>query len=348
VSTPFHPHRRAARHWPAWRYNAAVLSSRLSDVSRAHGNLLGRMIDVSPALRNRANLEALTGNVLAIGAIGGEILKREAVRASLIRRLGVEASGVVTDDRAEALVAMVLDATVHRSDALTVERLWTWHAALFSGRIAGTARVHIGRWRDDSVCTQMPRFLAWANEEVGDPLLIKAGVAHLWLLALKPFDDGNRRIATSVSDLFLSRADGISLRFYSLSAQIACEFHDYHDVLQRIRKGLLDVTDWLVWFLDALGRAFAGAHVALDKVLFKTRWAQRWAGTPMNARQAAVISRLLEGDEGRLTRRKWAALAACGPDTALRDISELLTLGMLRKLPEGGCTTAYELAQLTD
>jgi Fic family protein len=190
--------------------------------------------------------------------------------------------------------------------------------------------------------------LAWANEETGDPMLIKAGLAHLWLVTLHPFDDGNGRIARAVGDLFLARADGSSQRFYSLSAQIQRERRDYYDVLERTQKGSLDVTGWLAWFLGTLGRAIASTQTTLDVVLIKARFWQRWAlsgqGLSLNERQVKLLNRLLDGFEGRLTSSKWGAIAKCSPDTALRDITQLLEQGVLKKSPGGGRSTGYELA----
>jgi Fic family protein len=187
------------------------------------------------------------------------------------------------------------------------------------------------------------RFLTWFNAETSEPLLIKAALAHLWFVTIHPFDDGNGRIARAVGDLLLARADNSPQRFYSLSAQIQRERNDYYDILERTQKGTLDVTPWLRWFLGALDRAIDDAQHTLDAVLAKARFWQRWAGTSLNARQVKLLNRLLDGFEGKLTSGKWAAIAKCSSDTALRDINELLEIGVLRKAQGGGRSTAYEL-----
>ena len=178
------------------------------------------------------------------------------------------------------------------------------------------------------------------------PPLLKAGLAHLWFVTLRPFDDGNGRIARAVGDLFLARADGSPQRFYSLSAQIQRERKAYYDILERTQKESMDVTEWLAWFLAALHRAVDQAQHSLDAVLTKTRFWQRWAApssAPLNERQARLVNRLLDGFEGKLTSSKWAAIAQCSPDTALRDITGLLARGVLRKSDAGGRSTSYEL-----
>jgi Fic family protein len=356
--------------WPGWHYDLSVLAGPLIEVSRTQGLLLGRLADVGLALRDQAGLAALTEDVVKTSAIEGEVLNVESVRSSIARRLGVDIGAVAPVDRSvEGVVEMVLDATLQSVEPLTAERLFGWHAALFPTGYSGMTKIAIGQWRDDAdgfmqvisgpvgrrkihfqappaavLPLEMARFIAWANEQTDEPALIKAGLAHLWFLTLHPFDDGNGRIARAVSDLFLARADGNSQRFYSLSAQIQRERKDYYDVLERTQKGTLDVTGWLSWFLGTLGRAIASAQTTLDAVWVKARFWQRWAGTPLNERQVKMLNRLLDGFEGKLTSSKWGAIAKCSPDTALRDITQLLERGVLKKSPGGGRSTGYELA----
>ena len=173
--------------------------------------------------------------------------------------------------------------------------------------------------------------------------LIKAGLTHLWFVTLHPFDNGNGRIARAIGDLLLARADGSPQRFYSLSAQIQRERKAYYDILEHTQKASLDITGWLAWFLDTLHRAVDQAQHTLDGVLTKARFGQRWAATPLNERPVKLLNRLLDGFEGKLTTSKWATIAKCSPDTALRDITELLARGVLRKSAAGGRSTSYEL-----
>lgn len=368
-----------AGDWPQWRYDLGALAQPLAEVSRAQGLLLGRLADVGLALRDQASLEALTEDVVRTSEIEGERLDAQSVRSSIARRLGVDIGALAPVDRnVEGVVEMVLDATANCMGTLTSERLFGWHAALFPTGYSGLARITVGGWRDDAngpmqvvsgplhrqrVHFEAPpaerleretaRFLAWANSTSGEPPLLKAGLAHLWFVTLHPFDDGNGRIARALGDLFLARADGSPQRFYSLSAQIQRERKGYYGMLERTQKGSLDVTEWLLWFLAALQRALEQAHLGLDAVLAKTRfWQQLQQGpapgaAPLNERQQKLLNRLLDGFEGKLTSSRWAAIAHCSPDTALRDISDLLARGVLRKTAAGGRSTSYELNQPT-
>lgn len=207
----------------------------------------------------------------------------------------------------------------------------------------GRQRVHFEAPPADRLPVEMTLLLEWVNSNGDDHPLLKAGLAHLWLVTLHPFDDGNGRIARAVGDLLLARADGCPQRFYSLSAQIQHERRGYYDILERTQKGSLDVTPWLRWFLENLTQAILSAQQTLDTVLAKSRFWQHWATTPMNERQIKVLNRLLDGFEGKLTSSKWAAIAKCSPDSALRDLNELLALGVLHKSAAGGRSTSYEL-----
>ncbi len=356
--------------WPAWRFDLSALATPLADVSRAQGMLAGRLADIGLALRDEASLAALTEDVVKTSAIEGETLNVASVRSSIARRLGVDIGALAPVDRhVEGVVDMVLDATIHAAAPVTEARLFGWHAALFPTGYSGLSRITVGGWRTDAsgpmqvvsgpigrqrvhfeappaarLTHEIARFLAWLNAEPVEPLLIQAGLAHLWFVTLHPFDDGNGRIARALGDLVLARADRSPQRFYSLSAQIQRERNAYYDVLERTQRGSLDVTEWLAWFLDTLGRAIDHAHTTLDAVLVKARFWQRCAGFAMNARQAKVMNRLLDGFEGKLTTTKWAALAKCSQDTALRDIAELVERGVLRRSSSGGRSTSYELA----
>jgi Fic family protein len=306
-----------------------------------------------------------------VGTVRVSAATIKSVRSSIARRLGVDIGALAPVDRhVEGVVEMVLDATGHCAESLTQERLFGWHAALFPTGYSGLVKIRVGAWRDDangpmqvvsgptqrqrvhyeappaaSLEGEVTNFLAWANSATVEPALIKAGLAHLWLVTLHPFEDGNGRIARAVGDLFLARAESSPQRFYSLSAQIQRERKAYYDMLECTQKGTLDVTEWLSWFLGALLRAMGSAQQTLDAVLAKARSWHRWAETPLNERQVKLLNRLLDGFDGKLTSSKWAAIAKCSPDSALRDISQLISLGVLRKMDAGGRSSAYELAE---
>lgn len=355
--------------WPHFTFDTAALSAPLAQVHRAQGQLMGRMAELGMGQREQATLQVLTQEVIKTSEIEGERLSLDAVRSSIARKLGMDIGALAPSDRhVDGVVDAVLDATRNFDQALSVERLFGWHAALFPTGYSGRLRITVAAWRTDAsgpmevvsgavgretvhftappadtLPAQTEKFLQWFNAAPVGDALIKAGLAHLWLVTLHPFDDGNGRISRAVGDMALARAEGTSQRFYSFSAQIQRERKDYYDQLEATQKGPLDVTPWLSWFLGCLLRAVQGADATLAGVLDKAQFWQRWAGTPMNERQIKVLNRVLEGFEGKLTNAKWAALGKCSADTALRDINDLLARGVLRRLEGGGRSTGYEL-----
>ncbi|MGY8524833.1 Fic family protein [Paracidovorax citrulli] len=358
-----------APDWPHWRYDLAALADPLAEVSRAQGMLEGRLADVGMVLRDQASLAALTEDVVKTSAIEGETLNVQSVRSSIARRLGVDIGALAPVDRhVEGVVEMILDATGNNQAPVTPQRLFGWHAALFPTGYSGMSRTRVGGWRNDAagpmqvvsgplgrqrvhfeappaerIEAEAAQFLAWLNGPAHEPALVRAGLGHLWLVTLHPFDDGNGRIARALGDLLLVRADGSPQRFYSLSAQIQRERKAYYDILERTQKGAMDVTEWLLWFLNALKGALDTAHGTLDMVLRKATFWRRFASMAFNERQIKGVNRLLDGFDGKLTSSKWAAMTKCSPDTALRDINDLMARGVLRKMEGGGRSTAYEL-----
>lgn len=340
-----------------------VLIAPLERVSKDQGKLLGRLHDLGLNERNLASVSALTSDVVKSNEIEGERLNEQSVRSSIARRLGVDVGALAPEDRSvEGVVDMVLDATQNYEQPLSKERLFAWHMALFPSNAYRLRDIRVGAWRDDakgpmqvvsgrinrervhyeappaaSLDSEMQEFLVWVEQENSSiPKLLRAGLAHLWFVTVHPFDDGNGRIARAIGDMLLARADQSTQRFYSLSAQIMRQREEYYQILESTQKGDLDVTDWLLWFLKALGGSIEHAHGVLDQVTIKTKFWQAYPDIALNARQKKVLNKVLDGAfEGKLTNKKWQALANASPDTALRDISELVKLGLLAPLGAG-------------
>ncbi|MGA3189340.1 MAG: Fic family protein [Bryobacteraceae bacterium] len=344
--------------WPRFRWDDAQLSGLLADVRYRQGRLLGHMEGMGFNLRQEAVLKTLTDDVLKTSEIEGERLDAEQVRSSIARRMGIDIGALKGADRqVEGVVEMMLDATLHYQEPLTKERLFSWHTALFptgcrgwrtgpmqvvSGPI-GRERVHYEAPRAGKLNKEMTAFLAWFNMKGAEDQVLKAGLAHFWFVTVHPFDDGNGRIARAIADMTLARSEDSSQRFYSMSAQIRQERKDYYDILERMQKGTMDVTPWMEWFLACLGRAIDGAQTALAAVMGKARFWEAVASVSLNERQRAMLSRLLDGIEGPLTNAKWAKMAKCSADTALRDLQYLVDHGVLVRGEAGGRSTSYSI-----
>ena len=361
------------RRWPHFTWDAKAFAVKLADVRHCQGRLLGRMQGLGFDLKREASLSTLTYDVVKSSAIEGETLEPEAVRSSIARRLGIDIAGLPPTSRdVDGIVDMMLDATQQWAQPLTRNRLFAWHAALFPTGRSGLHRITVGAWRTmdaepmrvvsgaigkEKVHFQAPQasrlekemqaFLAWFNNgDNGDSIdpVLKAGIAHLWFVTVHPFEDGNGRIARAISDMALARADGTQNRFYSMSSQIEAERKTYYDQLEKQQRRSPDITDWLDWFLSCLGRAIASAQTALSHVLFKAHLWDTINQKPVNERQRHIINRMLDDDfEGYMNTSKYAKLAKCSGDTALRDIQELKTRGILIQNPSGGRSTSYRL-----
>jgi Fic family protein len=334
--------------WPQFHWDQEALGFPLAEISHRQGRLLGRMEGLGFTLQKEAELETLTLDVLKSSEIEGERIDPEQVRSSDARRLDLDAGRTKPADRpVDGVVEMMLDATQNIVAPLTDERLFAWHAALFPTGRSGMRKIVVEAWRDDATGPMQvvsgPVGKEKVHYQAPSAALLRAALAHLWFVTIHPFDDGNGRIARAIADWQLARSENSTQRFYSMSAQIRQERNEYYDILERTQKGTLDVTPWLEWFLGCLGRAFDGAETTLAAVLRKARFWDRAAGLSVNDRQRLVLNRLLDGFTGKLTTQKWAALAKCSHDTALRDIRSLIDQDLLRKDESGGRSTSYSL-----
>ena len=356
--------------WPRLHWRSDILLDHLSAVRHRQGRLLGRMIDLGFDLASEAVLDTLTDDVVKSSEIEGEILDVSQVRSSVARRLGLDAGGMVhANQNVAGIVDIMLDATENYAEPLTKERLCDWQAALFPTGRSSLRPIKTGQWRDDDtgpmqvvsgpvgrervhfeapaaerLDEEMDKFLDWFNAPSAIDGVLRAGVAHLWFVTVHPFEDGNGRLARAVTDLALARCENTSQRFYSMSSEIRRRRNDYYRILESAQKGGTDITTWLTWFLACMDQALAHSEETLAATLAKARFWQGMAHHPLNVRQNAMLNRLLDGFEGKLTTTKWAKISKCSPDTALRDITDLVERGVLLRNPQGGRSTSYTLA----
>ena len=366
---------------PSFHWHEEALRPQLERVRMQQGRLLGQ--SESLTVENQAaHLDALVQTALRTSEIEGEKLDAASVRSSVVRHLGLEQAGFV-DKRAgftgnpqtEALVQLLIDATSDVQRPLSRNTLIQWQAALFpdtpklqtlrtpvlKGQLRGNAPMQVisGRLDNPTVHFEAPprqglddelqRFTQWFNQPPaeGDALL-RAGIAHLWLITLHPFDDGNGRVTRAVTDRSLAQAEHNSIRFYSLSAAIMARRKEYYEQLEQAQKGDLDVTAWLQWFLSVLADAMTSGLQRFERVLNNTRFWQQHAQTVLSERQIKVLNRLLDTQDEEFTQginaSKYQALAKVSKATATRELADLVEKKCLTKLPGGGRSTRYTLA----
>lgn len=357
------------KDWPHFTWNSNETELLLSQVRNLQGRLMGRMESIGFDLRNEALLETLALDVLKSSEIEGEILSPEQVRSSIAQRLGLEYAGIITSDRnVDGMVEMMIDATNNCFESLTSARLFDWHAALFPTGRSGISKITVAGWRKDTtgpmvvvsgsagkelihyqapdagqVDDEMNRFLSWLNNGDGIDLVIKSAIAHLWFVTIHPFQDGNGRITRALTDMLLARSDNSTQRFYSMSAQIRNERNQYYAILEETQKGDLNITSWIKWFLSCIINALKTTNQTLTHVLTKYEFWSKYGKTIINERQKKLLNRMLDGFEGKLTSSKWAIIAKCSKDTAIRDINDLISKDLLQKEDSGGRSTSYTL-----
>ena len=344
------------KDWPSFSWNQELVHAKLNEVYKAVGYLMGRLSLMGFDDKMSAIAEALSHDIIASSEIEGVELNTEQVRSSVARKLGVPTTSPVQVSRyVDGVVEMALDATVNYSAPLTHERLFGWHNCLFPSGWSGTVKIDVAQYRSgemkvisgmlgrekvhyaapsaERVEEEMTRFLEWFNSDTQNGYL-KSAVAHLWFVCIHPFDDGNGRIGRAIADMALSQAENSSMRFFSISHQINADKKQYYHILEKTQKGSCEITEWILWYLDCLLRSVGQSDRILSRVLNKTIFWQNHAETVISARQREVLNLYLDGYPGKLTAKNWARHVKVSPDTAARDIKDLVGKGIL--VPQQG------------
>lgn len=358
------------KNWTDFRWDEKRIAPLLCDVKNLQGKIAGTMMAAGFAVRNITALEAMTNDVIMSSDIEGEHLVTKSVRSSLAKQLGLEYAGLAECDHyVDGVVQISMDATENYKDPLTAERLFDWHAALFPYGRSGAYKITVANWRqgDDAMLIvsgamgkekvhyqapdskdvphEMEKFLKWVNTDKKTDNIIKAAIAHLWFVAIHPFDDGNGRLTRSITDYMLARADDMPLRYYSLSVEIRKQRKEYYEILERTTCGKSDITEWLLWFMNCLKNAMETTLQKTSRIFRKSDFWDRHSDTPINERQRKIINMLWDGFEGKLNTSKWAKICKCSQDTALRDIHDLIEKGILMQTAERGRSTNYILTE---
>lgn len=360
--------------WPNFIWDSDCLLKPLGDIRFSQGSLLAQIRELGFEIQQAARADVLVEEALKTSAIEGEKLDPDAVRSSVGRRLGLPNAGLkdVRDQKADGLVEILLDATMNYSKKMTPERIWGWHAALFPTGYSGMTKISVGKWRDDKqgpmqvisgyighgkvhfkappakkLVKEIKAFIPWINGKNNLDGILKAGLAHLWFVTIHPFDDGNGRIARTLTEMLLAKDENSPKRFYSLSSQVMSERNDYYAILKATQSGTGDITDWMKWFLECMNRAVLNSNTLLEKIMIKARFWKKFARVRLHERQTKVINRLLDagtgGFVGGMKNKKYMGIAHTSRATAQRELADLVQKGILIKMPGGGRSTSYDL-----
>lgn len=357
--------------WPDFCWDTESITQKVEQARLSIGRLLGLLEAAGFETQQNAELATLTTTIDTSGKMEGENLGTEEIRSSVARRLGLDNGGLLPVDRhIDGVVEMMMDATRNCAKPLTDERLFGWQAALFPTGRSGIGKIRTGAYRDDSegpmrvisgpkgrekihyeappanrIQEEMKSFLEWFNSSSIDPLL-KSPITHLRFVTIHPFDDGNGRLARAIADMARAQADQSPMRFYSITAEIKKERARYYEILDETQKGNLDITRWILWYLDCLENAISATRASLRNVRDQADfWARANRTIKLNRRQNEILRMMLGDFKGHMTTSKWAALCKCSQDTAGRDISALVEAGLLARGTAGGRSTWYDVVK---
>ncbi len=350
-------------NWPAFTVDASVLADALNAAKLEQGRLLGQLEAIGLAHMQDISRELWVQDTLATAAIEGEVLNVDSVRSSVARHLGL--SDLLTRDRdVDGLVELMEDASRNYQMPLTHDRLCRWQAALFAGStvdgLAGIRRVAVGRYRthaDDmqivsgrqgqevvhyqapasiDVQHEMTVFLSWFNAALssqGMSGLVRAAIAHLWFETIHPFEDGNGRVGRAIADLALAQDVGAAVRVFGLSKQLLESRSEYYDALNAAQCGGLDVTPWVLWFVQSFTAGCVRSQTVVRVAMQKAAFWQRANEHELNARQRKILARLLEAGDGGflggMTTEKCSKINSTSKPTATRDLTQLQAWGLL-------------------
>ncbi len=362
-------------NWPHFCWQDKQLLPRLRLAHRNLGLLQGLHLSAhSTTLAHQTHaLDTLLANIVASSAIENQQLNAQSLRASLACRLGiVEQSHYPTSVRSEGLAAMIVDA-ISSDEQLTLERLLQWHRWLFPADDRRSHQIRVGQLRGDEPMQvisgardrlivhfeappregleqELATFIDWFNTSFDDlcldPLL-RAAICQLWFVTLHPFDDGNGRISRALTDLALSQADNQSISLYAISTVIFERRADYYRALEQTQRGGLDITPWLVWFLDTLNVTLEQAQQSCTQTLARQRFWQQHANDQLCPEQVMILNYLIGSDDDRclqsISASQYQIIAQVSKSTATRHLTDLLEKNCLEKEPGGGRNTRYRL-----
>ena len=357
------------KEWPNFSWDKSHIRKLLIDVSHQQGFLLGQLAGLGFEAKEKSNLENLSEEIIKSAEIEGEILNITEVRSSIARKLDIDLEEPIRSSRyIDGFVDIMLDVTQNYQEKLSAKKLFAWHSALFPTGYSGINKIVVANWRNnkndpmqvisgpygkekvhfqaisaEQIASEMAIFLEWYNKKSDCNLILKSAIAHLWLLTIHPFEDGNGRIARAISTKLLAQAEHQEQRFYSIAKQISKEKKDYYNILEEQQRGGLDITKWLEWYISCLAKALEFSNNSMKDVLSKNKFWHQANKFTINDRQKKVLNKMLDNFQGFITNSKYANITKCSRDTALRDINKLVEYGLLVRNNAGGRNVNYSL-----
>lgn len=363
--------------YPHFKYDIKQLTNILNSVEYNRGLLDGVSQLFNDKDVTNIELETLLDEAISTSEIEGEVLKRDSVRASLLKKLSNEFDTTkdTSTHQTDGLVDILIDTSINKKP-LTKERLHGWHNSLFLTGYSGLSKINIATFRDhddmkvvsgaigqekvhylavpkDAIDEDIDKLLQWCNTS-NDNTYIKSAIAHLWFVSIHPYDDGNGRIARAITDYILSKQDAVHSKFklYSISMAINNDRRGYYEILDNTTNLFInrnfDFTPWLLWHLNILNNALLKANDNIKYVIQKTKFWDKHRNNNLNERQVKVLNKVLnlgaENFEGGINTKKYTSIVKKSKATVVRDIQELVEKKCIKQV-EGtsGRNVRYEI-----
>lgn len=361
--------------WPRLTYDLKRLAGPLGRARAEGGRLYGMAAAIGAHELALVQRDVWSGEAVATAAIEGETFDLASVRSSVARRLGINPEFVAAIPRnVEGLLDVMESAAAEWDSDLTEERLCRWQASLFPAGGSALRSIETGRYRSHkdpmqivsgpigrevvhyeappsaAVRAEMHNFLDWFDRSRATSLdgILRAGLAHLWFETIHPFEDGNGRIGRAIVDMGLAQDARLPTRLHCISAELRRRQVAYYETLNRAQRGTTDVTAWLEWFTNVFADSCQASAALIDEALVRARFWAEHKHVALNARQRKVVNKMLEAGPGRfeggLTQRKYVSMTGASPATSSRDITDLISKGILVLGKAAGRSTYYNLA----
>jgi len=365
------------QEYPNFSFNKEKLSTLISEIEYLRGTLDGISKLFNEVDIRNIEIERLTDEAINTSLIEGEVFRRESVRSSFRKKLDKDFDAI-SDKYATAitdsLVEILIDCSLNK-ESLTIERIHGWHNCLFEHQYSKLYRVNVASFRknDDmevvsgaigfekvhylapparKIDEDIERLLKYCNNSQ-ENIYIKSAIAHLWFVIIHPYEDGNGRVSRAITDYILTQETTFTqFKLYSISTAINSDRKGYYDILDKttnlFKNREFDITLWIEWNLVILKNAMQSGLKSIEYLIQKTKFWDRHREQSLNERQLKVINKILdignENFEGGISTKKYISLTKVSKATAVRDISQLVEFGCIKKLEgSSGRNIRYEL-----
>ncbi|MCQ2103143.1 MAG: DUF4172 domain-containing protein [Fibrobacter sp.] len=316
--------------WTNFRYNYQSVSDTLGKTRLLEGKLVG----IADLVSNR-EVEAaiLSQDIVASFALDNYVLDAEQVKLEIAKRNG-----------AVDQIRNILGALQNANTPLTEDRLFAWHAAIGQNKVR-KFREKESQWgvSPDRIPHEMERFLTWFETATVDGA-IKAAIAQFWFLTIRPFEDGNGRIARTLSAMLLARNEETARCQYALNAALLKNRDDYNRILYHAQIGNGDLTEWILFFLGALRSSIETRLEELAPALRNMQFRMKFSQMDFTPRERRLLEAVLAGElPSAFSVKEAAALTGVSHDSSLRDIQSLMAKGIFKAETKGGRSQKYSL-----